>query len=364
MNEENSLVSCYPLNVDELAKLAIADRAIVETEKLDRVHAIARSCVLSNLWINFRTDDYAGISKSTIASQKLKMDFKDFTSKCAYIISQLDPKKSAKVKDDKILLQVRKTHLKMEKHHNPLLICLSFYGLVAHVTNSKFKEFMKYPVLTPLDDGWVQGNGYDNKNIFNAVLDCDLVRKYQISKLFINGILTESKNSFEQYFDDGQSDVPSFTANFDMNSIPMCKWESSEPLNAKLRYTTKRSVDGEMFMNMCEIVEVTPRKRKKEKNKKRAQSEVNTLDGSSSSSNNSFIRNDIQKRAKVGEKKTHEDHSVQEEVKSDEQQQVQNNINNMHNFEDMTENEGIFDSTSIDNEIFQLSDDVLQNIFA
>ena len=97
MNEENSLVSCYPLNVDELAKLAIADRAIVETEKLDRVHAIARSCVLSNLWINFRTDDYAGISKSTIASQKLKMDFKDFTSKCAYIISQLDPKKSAKV---------------------------------------------------------------------------------------------------------------------------------------------------------------------------------------------------------------------------------------------------------------------------
>ena len=116
-------------------------------------------------------------------------------------------------------------------------------------------------------------------------------------------------------------------------------------------------------MNMCEIVEVTPRKRKKEKNKKRAQSEVNTLDGSSSSSSNSFIRNDIQKRAKVGEKKTHEDHSVQEEVKSDEQQQFQNNINNMHNFEDMIENEGIFNSTNIDNEIFQLSDDVLQNIF-
>jgi hypothetical protein len=345
LNEDRSL-HCSPLNIDVFAKLAVEDKGISDEKKLKLIHNVARSIVLSSLWTYFRTNDYAGISKATTASQQLKLNFQDFTSKCSYIISRLDPKKSAKVKDEKILLQVRKSLLRMEKSDHPMLLCLSYYGLVAHVPNSKLKEYYKYPHSTPLDEGWKQPNGFDNKSVFNAIFDCDRLKKFQIARKFVNGILTHSINSTEQYFEDVPSDIPSYTGRFMIESLPICKWATGEKFTGNLRYVTRRTLDGEMFLHMSELVDIVPRVPKGEKKKKRVHVDAVGL----------FSGSFNQKRSKTGEEKI-EDAYTTEEVKSNASSITSEQGNNFSTLD------GLFPNSNGDNEMLHMTEDIMLSIF-
>ena len=237
----------------------------------------------------------------------------------------------------------------MEKSDNPMLLCLSYCGLVAHVPNSKLKAYYKYPVPTPFDEGWKQPNGFAYKSVFNALFDCNDLDKFQIARKFVNGILTHSKNSTEQYFEDGPSDIPSYTARFSMESLPICKWATGEKLNANLCYDTKRTLDGEMFVQLSEITDIVPRVQKEEQKKKRVHVDAGGL-------NSSSFNNANNKRFKPVEEKIEDTHET-EEVKSNAPMVT-------------TEQSNIFSTLDVDfsnsdsvNEMFDIAEDVMMSIF-
>ena len=74
----DSGTQCHPLEIDDIAKLAIGKcEAAEQDSRTSLIHAVARSCIISSIWINTRTKNYSGISKTTAAAQKLNLDFQN-----------------------------------------------------------------------------------------------------------------------------------------------------------------------------------------------------------------------------------------------------------------------------------------------
>ena len=52
----NSGIRCHPLEIDDIAKLAIGKcEAAEQNSRTSLIQAVARSCIISSIWINTRT---------------------------------------------------------------------------------------------------------------------------------------------------------------------------------------------------------------------------------------------------------------------------------------------------------------------
>ena len=256
----NSGIRCHPLEIDDIAKLAIGKcEAAGQNSKTSLFQEVARSCVMSSIWINTRTKNYSGISRTTAAAQKLNMDFQEFADASANVIAQLNPKRSPKVSDEKIVLQIRKIQLQQEKSQFPSLTCVSYFGMVAHLSNSKLKKYLKKSFIAPSEDDYVLPTSFDSANVFRSLIDGRTAERVQIGSEMMNKILTTALRSKERYFEYGPDDVQSLVSEFDIEDVPMCNWETKEKFKAKLHYRRACMVDGEIFTAVTEIKDFKPR---------------------------------------------------------------------------------------------------------
>ena len=256
----DSGTQCHPLEIDDIAKLAIGKcEAAEQDSRTSLIHAVARSCIISSIWINTRTKNYSGISKTTAAAQKLNLDFQEFADASANVIAHLNPQRSPKFSDEKIVLQIRKIQLQQEKSKVPSLTCVSYFGMVAHLSNSKMKQYLKKSFIAPSEDGYVLPTSFDSANVFRSLIDSQSAARYQIGAEMIDKILTTAIRSKERYFEDGPDDVLSLASEFDVEDVPICNWETKEKFKASLHYRRACMIDGEIFISTSEIKDIKPR---------------------------------------------------------------------------------------------------------
>lgn len=258
--ESGAGIRCLTSKIDDFAKLAIEKHeAPGHHPKTNLFHEVTRSCILSNMWINTRTKDYSGTSLTTAAAQRLKMDFQEFAEASANVIAQLNPQRSPKISDEKIILQIRKIQLQQEKSKFPSVVCLSYYGMVAHLTNSKMKMYFKNRFLAPSEEGYVPPTSFESANVFRSFVDGPRDVRIRIGLEMIDKILTTAVRSNEQYFEDGPDDVQSLKSEFEIKDVPICNWETNEKFKASLHYRRTSMIDGEIFVSMTEMKDLAPR---------------------------------------------------------------------------------------------------------
>ena len=258
--ERDASIRCLTSKIDDFAKLAIEKcEAPTHHPKTNLFYEVARSCILSNIWINTRTKDYSGTSLTTAAAQRLKMDFQEFAEASANVIAQLNPQRSPKVSDEKLILQIRRIQQQREKSKFPSLVCLSYYGMVAHLTNSKIKLYFKNRFFAPSEEGYVPPTSFDSANVFRSFIDCPRDARIQIGVEMIDKVLATAVRSNEQYFEDGPDDVQSLKSEFEIKNVPIRNWETNEKFNASLHYRRTSMIDGEIFVSITELKDIAPR---------------------------------------------------------------------------------------------------------
>lgn len=307
---QHNLLSGYavaPSQIQQQQQLLLQQQQQQQQQLHSRcnVKAVARSLLLSNMWVYFRDQDYQGIAQGYIAAQQLNLDFNDFGKNCHNVLSNMNmcgnysfhsPMTIAS--DDKIKLEIIKLSHDIERSMYPCVYFCNLYGHSFHLTNGKMKRFIKsdkakleapvpvtqagnndaennissnvestsngYPVGNPSDgdtlNAWQRRNLPQSpfKKMIESIFHCSDSKKNEIAATFMENALMKSNQVVKSYFDN-MPPIPSFETTFTYDNIPILDHETSALKETTLLVNLSRTMNGEMFIHKVHFTNIRGR---------------------------------------------------------------------------------------------------------